>query len=306
MTFNDDARLDTSQIRGGGPGGAARGLMIGGGGVGSLLLIGLFLLFGGRLGELTGGTQEASPFDTTQVRQGGSYHADLSARCRTGADANAYDDCRVVGTVNSVQQYWARQLPAQADRQYQPAYTTLYQGSASSACGTASNQTGPFYCPADKGIYIDASFFSLLSSRYGADGASLAQMYVVAHEYGHAIQDQLGLLSRAQQDRQGASSAAVRTELMADCLAGMWVKDATTTTDTQGVTLIRPLTQQDIASALSAAEAVGDDHIQASAGMRVNPEQFTHGTSAQRQQWFLTGYRYGDINRCNTFNVRGL
>ncbi len=318
MTFNDNARLDTSQVRGGRSGGmGGRGMMIGGGGLGSLLLVVLFMLFGGNLGDLGGGGTQPqnpapgnalNPFDTRQVEAGGDLDADLGARCTTGADANRYDDCRVIGTVNSVQAYWTKKLPEATGGQvrYTETLTTLYQGSTPSGCGTASNQVGPFYCPRDKGIYIDASFFSILSKNFGADGGPLAQMYVVAHEYGHALQDQLGLLERAQRDPQGPSSGGVRVELMADCLAGMWAKDAATTKDEAGNTLIKPLTEADIRSALSAAEAVGDDHIQKKSGMRVNPESFTHGTSQQRMQWFMNGYKNGDLNRCNTFNVRGL
>lgn len=319
MTFNDNARLDTSQVRGGRSGGGmGRGAMIGGGGLGSLLLLVLFMFFGGNIGGGGGGGgqlpqnpppgQALNPFDTKQVEMGGDLNADLGNRCKTGADANRYDDCRVIGTVNSVQAYWEKKLPEATNGQlkYTDTLTTLYQGSTPSACGTASNQVGPFYCPRDKGIYIDASFFSILSKNFGADGGPLAQMYVVAHEYGHALQDQLGLLERAQRDPQGASSGAVRVELMADCLAGMWAKDAATTQDDAGNTLIKPLTQADIESALSAAEAVGDDHIQKKSGMRVNPDGFTHGTSQQRMQWFMIGYRYGDLNRCNTFNTRAL
>lgn len=312
MTFNDNARLDAGQVRGASGGGGGRGMLIGGGGLGSLVILLLMFFFGGGGGGTGGGQQPqqappaANPFDTSQVTAGGDYEADLDQRCQTGADANTYDDCRVVGTVNSVQQYWKRKLPTSTsdNTSYTPIETVLYKGSTQSACGTASNQVGPFYCPGDPAVFMDVAFFDLLSEKYGADGGNLAQMYIVAHEYGHAVQDQLGLLRQAQQDREGADSGSVRLELMADCMAGMWAKDASSTTDEGGTALIEPLTQADIDSALSAAASVGDDHIQKQAGMRVDPESFTHGTSAQRQQWFMTGYQHGDLARCNTFNVR--
>ena len=132
-------------------------------------------------------------------------------------------------------------------------WTVLYSGATASACGTASNQVGPFYCPLDKKVYIDASFFTELTSRFGADSGALAQEYVVAHEYGHAIQDQLGILDRAQQDLQGQNSGAVRIELMADCLGGVWAKHASATQASNGQPFLKPLTQADIESALSAA-----------------------------------------------------
>jgi predicted metalloprotease len=213
--------------------------------------------------------------------------------------------CRVIGTVNSLQDFWTDELP-RFGRSYGKVKTVLYSGLTQSACGTASNQVGPFYCPVDKKAYIDASFFTALTSRFGADSGALAQEYVVAHEYGHAIQDQLGLLGRAREDAQGQNSGAVRTELMADCLAGVWAKHASETEDATGTTFLKPLTPADIESALSAASAVGDDRIQEKAQGRVTPESWTHGSSAQRQKWFITGYRSGDLNQCDTFTAASL
>ena len=155
-------------------------------------------------------------------------------------------------------------------------------------------------------IYIDASFYQLLQSRFGSSGGPLAKEYVVAHEYGHAVQDQLGVLDAAQQDPQGATSGAVRTELMADCFAGMWTKDASTTKDKNGNTLLKPITQSDIEAALSAASAVGDDTIQKKTQGRVTPENFTHGTAQQRQRWFMNGYNNQNINSCNTLRANPL
>ncbi|HET8602224.1 MAG TPA: neutral zinc metallopeptidase [Segeticoccus sp.] len=303
MSFNDDANLDTSQVEGGGGGGGFRrgGIAVGGGGgIVALLIYLVYALMGGDTGG--GGANAQQPADNGQQQPAQSN--DFS-RCRTGADANRDVECRVIGTVNSVQDYWSRALP-QYGVDYTPAKTVLYSGATQSACGTASNQVGPLYCPLDGKVYIDASFFQELTDRFGADNGALAQEYVVAHEYGHHVQDLLGLLGRAQQDPQGAESASVRTELMADCLAGVWADHASSTKDAQGHPLLKPLTQQDIHSALSAAAAVGDDRIQRAAQGRVTPETWTHGSSAERQHWFLTGYRTGDLNQCDTFSTANL
>jgi len=309
MSFNDNADLDTSQVEGGGGGGGmfgggmpGGGIAVGGGAGGILLLI-LWFVFGG-LSDSGGGSTSPGQLQQGQVQAGGSQAGDFS-RCRTGADANRDAQCRVIGTVNSVQAYWATELPRHGTA-YSPANTVLYSGSAQSRCGTASNQVGPFYCPLDRKVYIDASFFNELTSRFGADDGALAQEYVVAHEYGHHVQDLLGVLDAAQSDPQGAESGAVRVELMADCLAGVWARHATETKDAQGDAFLAPLTQKDIASALSAASAVGDDRIQRAAQGRVTPESWTHGSSAQRQRWFTTGYQSGALASCDTLNAATL
>ncbi len=163
---------------------------------------------------------------------------------------------------------------------------------------------GPFYCPLDTSVYIDASFFQVLTQQFGADDGALAQEYVVAHEYGHALQDQLGLLGRAQQGGTGPNSNGVRIELMADCLAGVWVQHATTVPDQDtGTPFLKAVTTSDIRSALSAASAVGDDRIQQATSGRVSPESWTHGSADARQRWFLQGYDKGDLNQCDTFAV---
>lgn len=323
MSFNDNVQLDTSQVEsgggggggfgggglGGGGGGFPGGIRVGGG-IGGIVILLLVFLFqflsgGGGLGSGSGGSTGSAGSgsvigDTTNVQAAGQVSRDFS-QCKTGADANANDVCRVIATVNSVQAFWSAELP-KYNVSYTPSKTVLYSGATQSGCGTASNQVGPFYCPLDKKVYIDASFFAELTSRFGADDGALAKEYVVAHEYGHHIQDILGLLGRAQQDPQGAESGAVRTELMADCLAGVWVNHATTTKDKNGVTFLKPITRTDIDSALSAASAVGDDRIQKTMQGRVTPESWTHGSSAQRQHWFTAGYQTGDINQCNTFS----
>lgn len=296
MSFNEGASLDTSQVTGGGRGGA-----IIGGGAGGIILLILSLVFGQNL---TGGS--TSPFDTTQVQGGGGTSASDFSQCKTGADANRDDTCRIIGTVNSVQAYWTDALPADVQRQYQEAKTVIYSGSTQSACGTASNATGPFYCPSDQRVYIDASFFDELTSRFGADGGALAQEYVVAHEYGHHVENILGFLAKGQDGKTGPLSGGVRIELMADCMAGVWANHASTTKDKDGNTLLKPLSDDDIGSALSAAAAVGDDHIQRSSTGRVNQETWTHGSSESRQRWFLAGYKGGTVNQCDTFSTDDL
>jgi len=313
MSFNDNAQLDTSQVQsggsggGGGGGGFPGGIQVGGG-IGGLILLVLMLIFGGTKilgggdsGSTTGGLP-SQQLQSDQVAAAGQVDQGEFSQCKTGADANKNDVCLIIATVNSVQDYWGKTLP-KYQMNYEPVKTVIYQGQTPSGCGTANSQVGPFYCPLDSKVYVDASFFEELQSKFGADGGQLAKEYVIAHEYGHHVQNQLGILDRAQQDPQGPNSGAVRIELMADCLAGTWVKHATETTDASGTPLLKPITEQDITSALSAASAVGDDRIQKKMQGRVTPENWTHGSSEARQKWFLQGYQTGDLNQCNTFGV---
>jgi predicted metalloprotease len=313
MSFNDNAQLDTSQVQsggsggGGGGGGFPGGIQVGGG-IGGLILLVLMLIFGGTKilgggdsGSTTGGLP-SQQLQSDQVAAAGQVDQGEFSQCKTGADANKNDVCLIIATVNSVQDYWGKTLP-KYQMNYEPVKTVIYQGQTPSGCGTANSQVGPFYCPLDSKVYVDASFFEELQSKFGADGGQLAKEYVIAHEYGHHVQNQLGILDRAQQDPQGPNSGAVRIELMADCLAGTWVKHATETTDADGTPLLKPITEQDITSALSAASAVGDDRIQKKMQGRVTPENWTHGSSEARQKWFLQGYQTGDLNQCNTFGV---
>ena len=164
----------------------------------------------------------------------------------------------------------------------------------------ATSATGPFYCPPDSSIYIDTAFFDDLRTRFGSSGGPLAEMYVVAHDWGHHIQNLEGTLAASQDGQTGAGSSAVRVELQADGLAGAWAGAASDTRDADGVPFLKPITQAQIQDALSAASAVGDDRIQSSMQGQVNPEAWTHGSSEQRQRWFQTGFDDGAAG-CDTF-----
>ena len=177
-------------------------------------------------------------------------------------------------------------------------------GSTGTQCGTASNQTGPFYCPPEQTVYVDPTFFGLLRQQFDATAGPLAQLYVLAHEYGHHVQNITGIMQDNPNNGTGPDSNGVRTELQADCFAGAWVGDMTEQVDENGVPFLEAPTQQQIADAINAAQTVGDDHIQQESGGVVNPESWTHGSSEQRQRWFETGYQ-GGVQACETFGIPG-
>jgi len=216
--------------------------------------------------------------------------------------ANKYVQCRVVATANSVDAVWKQLMP-----DYTRPHLRLFTGQVNTGCGPATTAVGPFYCPVDQTAYFDTDFFRELVDRFGSSGGPLAQEYVVAHEYGHHVQNLKGVLGTGEAGAKGAKGHSVRTELQADCYAGIWAHYASTVKDeATGVPYLQPLTDQDIQDALSAAAAVGDDRIQKQATGRVNPESWTHGSSAERQKWFTTGYQTGVPDKCDTFSAANL
>ena len=322
MKFNDDAKLDTSQIDdtrgssgGGGLGGGLGGRMslpggkAGGGGVlGIIVLIVIFVIKSQLGGSSGGGSILDKITNPNSANPGGQQvsvgdNSALSTSCKTGADANQRDDCLIVGVVNSVQAFWADTFKRNTI-EYTISKTNLFTGSTNTGCGPATSDVGPFYCPSDKEVYLDLGFFAELQSKFGAKGGPFAEAYVVAHEYGHHVQDLLGQSAKVQQEGNttGPKSGSVRLELQADCYAGVWAYNATRGDNP----LITEITDADIAEGLDAAAAVGDDRIQKEFQGRVTPETWTHGAAAQRQKWFRTGFAKGEPSDCDTFNTDDL
>ena len=263
---------------------------MGGGGIGIVVLV-IYLIFSALSGG-EGLPGQLGPLDNQRVGED-STPSQLSQECKTGEDANQREDCRIVAVVNSVQKFWTGVFEASGE-QYKPSDTVFFTDAIDTGCGHATSQVGPFYCPADKLVYIDLGFFDELQ-QFGAEDTILVESYVLAHEYGHHVQDQLGVLNRIGNDTQGPESRAVRSELQADCYAGVWAKHAVDTG------FVVELTQQDINSGLDAAAAIGDDRLQEQTQGQANPETFTHGTSEQRRRWFSRGYETGKPAACDTF-----
>jgi predicted metalloprotease len=268
------------------------GLAVGGGGVGVGVLV-IYLLIT-LLSSSSGGLGQLAPLDDRSVGRGDTP-SEISQECKTGQDANKRQDCRIVGVVNSVQRFWDGVFQRSGKR-YPYVDTVFFTDQLQTGCGVATSDVGPFYCPEDQRVYIDLGFFDELQSRFGASGGPFAQAYVIAHEYGHHIQNQLGVLDSIRGDRQGPQSKSVRSELQADCYAGVWAANAKSTG------LIEQLTQADINDGLDAASAVGDDRIQERTQGQVNPETWTHGSSEQRRRWFSRGYENGKPAACDTFS----
>jgi uncharacterized protein len=292
VRFRRGAKLDTGQVtdlrgrRLGTPGGVA----VGGGAVG-LVGLAIYLLIallggGGGLGQL-------GPLDDQSVGRGDTP-AEVSDQCADVEDINTRQDCRIIGDVNSIQSFWDGVFQ-RSNRKYEYVNTIFFDGQVQTGCGVADARVGPFYCPVDKHVYIDLGFFDDLQSQFGVAATPFVEAYVIAHEYGHHVQDLLGVLSQISGSRQGPESLAVRSELQADCYAGVWAAHAV-----EAGTL-EPLTQEDINSGLDAASAIGDDRIQERTQGQVNPETWTHGSSEQRRRWFSRGYEQGRPGACNTF-----
>lgn len=291
MTFNPNSDIGGGKVR---RRGRTAGIAAGGVGIGAVAIVLLSQFLGVDLTPFLGG-------GVAQTQQIGT--GEQLQNCETGADANASIDCRMQGAAASLETYWSQEVPAQGGRYASPEFI-LFTDSTSTGCGGATSATGPFYCPADQTVYVDTGFFDELRSRFGASGGPLAELYVVAHEWGHHIQNLTGIMEAHSSRETGPTSDSVRTELQADCFAGAWAGAAATTKDENGVPFLQPITETQLQDALSAAAAVGDDRIQESATGRVDPEGWTHGSSEQRQKWFTAGYR-GGTGACDTFSVSG-
>ncbi len=242
--------------------------------------------------------------DTSRVQgaDSGRY-----ANCESGDDANNDVDCARVAVENSLTDYWSETLPAQSDVDFRPeAVMQTFTGAVDTGCGQATSQVGPFYCPPDEGIYLDTTFFEdVLQEQLDGPAGDFVEPYVLAHEYGHHIQNVMGTMGRVR-TQQGPQSDAVRLELQADCYAGMWTANATGTDDASGEPLILELSQSDIDEAIAAAKSVGDDRIQDQTTGRVNPKEWTHGSAEQRQRWFTIGYTEHSLDACDTFSASSL
>ena len=260
--------------------GGGRGAGIGGAGVIVVLLLGWFLGV-----DVTPLLQDQGGFQTESP-------AELTAEDRAMGEF-------VSVTLADTEEVWAEVFASQLGQAYRPATLVLFKGYTQSACGGASEATGPFYCPVDRKVYLDTAFFTLLAERMGA-GGDFAAAYVVAHEVGHHVQNELGILEetsrlRAQSDEVTAKQISVRVELMADCLAGVWAHQAAAT--------FGSIERGDVEEAMNAAARIGDDTLQREAGRRPVPDSFTHGSSAQRMRWFAAGQASGEIAECDTFRV---
>jgi len=302
MTFHEGSRIDTSTTStSGGPGlggpGPGRGIAIGGG-LGGLVIVVIALLLGIDPGTITSGTQPEPGQQQSQAQDVSGFD---KSQCKTTADANKIPECRIIATGNSVDAVWTQLL----GKGYTRPDINIFHDQVNTGCGAASTDVGPFYCPADKTAYFDTGFLEILKNQLGSSTGPFAQEYIVAHEFGHHVQDLQGTLGKAQQGMQGAQGNGVRTELQADCYAGVWAHFATIP-QSDGTPYLDPLTDKDIADVMSATQAVGDDWIQKRMTGRVDPYQFTHGTSEQRQHWFTVGYKLGDPKRCDTYNTNDL
>jgi hypothetical protein len=289
MPFNEKSRLDPSQVQDRRGRSAGRTIAVGGGGIGLIILV-VALLLGVNPGDLTNLTQSMP----AEVDSNPAQISDLATACQTGADANTRQDCAIVGFVNSIQAFWTDEFSAQGVS-YSPADTILFSGATEGACGYASAAMGPFYCPLDQSVYLDLDFFDQLQRRYGATGGPFAVAYVLSHEYGHHVQNLLGILDTSGASRgSGPDSLSVFTELQADCLAGVWISNAVETG------YLTQVTREEVTQAIDSAASVGDDRIQKASQGYVSPESWTHGSSEQRQAALIDGLQSGDVNTCET------
>lgn len=308
MTFNQNLGDSSGRAEGGGNSG---GMNFGGEGRGGgnffvnsliaqvgarfglpgILIAGVVIFFLNSGGGGIGGGGDTNQVQSAQQGQSGK---DSLAHCQTYEDANNYDDCRIQATAVVLDDFWTQALPDEANIQYTKPGLYIGSGRLNTACGTAdASQSGPFYCPGDETAYFATPFFKQLNQMGGSDGP-FAQMYVVAHEFGHHIQHLEGNLGLSDYNNPGEDSNAVKMELQADCYAGLWASQADKGPDA----MLDPITQSQVDQAVKTAQSIGDDAIQKSAGQAVNPEKWTHGSSEQRVESFLRGYQGGTMASC--------
>ncbi|MCS3779952.1 KPN_02809 family neutral zinc metallopeptidase [Tsukamurella ocularis] len=295
MTFQGNGPLDTSNVGAGGGGGMGRGMVIGGGSIGTVV-IGLLIYF--LTGSTGGVPQQASP----QGGSGGSVsqadqQLEQHLKSCTVELANTDTACRIVATTNSLNKVWPTVLKGYRAPRGKTLIMPVGAQSINTGCGVADAGTGPFYCPADEVSVFQLDFMDRVIKKLGGSSGPFSQEYIVAHEYGHHVQKLIGTINKSREGN-GAQGGSVRVELQADCFAGVWAAHA----DKGADAMLAPLTQQQISDAITTAKAIGDDTIQRNAGRNPNPESFSHGTSAQRVKWFTQGYQTGDPNQCNTFS----
>lgn len=300
VRFRKTGRMSTNIEDRRGMGGGRTAAIGGGGlGIGGLVLFLLFQFLGGGGGDLGSVVGELGAPAAPPAQQGQRYE--------TGGAATTDQEQLISQALDDMQFFWAEQFQS-ADRTYEAATLVLYeQGTNTAGCGYGQAAAGPFYCPADEKVYIDLSFFDQLASQFGAPG-DFAQIYVLAHEVAHHVQNELGISSQVRSEQQANPGAAndfsVRLELQADCLAGVWAY-STYDNNLDGQASdgdLVGLESGDLEEGLNAAAAVGDDNIQSGSGRNVNPETWTHGSSEQRTSWFRRGFDSGDPNQCDTFS----
>ena len=300
MRWRPSQQTQVEDRRGsGGFGGGLGGMRMGGGiplpvggGIGGIVLFVIIIVvmnlsggsgLGGALGGLGGG----------QPGEGGAL-----ASLDPGDNQAQFINAIVV----DVQTFWEDRFSA-AGKTYPETRLVLFSDATQSGCGLASAQTGPFYCPADQKVFLDAAFFDELHRKFGAPG-DFAEAYVIAHEFGHHVQDALGIMnqvsSQQQADQSRVNDLSIRLELQADCLAGVWAHSVYASPDQANV---ESITDADVQEALGAAASVGDDRIQEKATGRIDRESWTHGSAAQRQSWFSAGFKGGTTESCDTFSV---
>ena len=297
--FRTSENVEDRRGQGYGGGGGGFGIPIGGGGlgIGTIIVLGIVsYALGIDPRILIGGAEMVAN------RGGGpSYQQQQAPAGRGGApqDQTGRFAAAILGNTEDV---WSQVLPAQSNRQYTPTDLVLYSGGTRSGCGLAQSAMGPFYCPQDKKVYLDTSFFQDMQRKFNA-GGDFAYAYVIAHEVGHHVQDVLGILGRVQARQREAGETAgnqlsVRIELMADCLAGVWAKNSNDK--------FNAIDDNDIQQAVRAASAIGDDRLQRQSQGTVVPDSFTHGSSEQPVRWLTTGFRSGQVQSCDTFRASRL